>query len=119
MVAEAIDDAVAAGADVINLSFGMDGKPKSKVLKAAFNAAEADVVIVAAVGNNGDDGERFPAGQKNIIGVAATADGDAFLAGFSNHGKRAMVAAPGVDVISTLPAAASAPGVARRWRRRS
>ncbi|MGB5759044.1 MAG: S8 family serine peptidase [Acidimicrobiales bacterium] len=104
VVAEAIDEAVAAGADVINLSFGMDGKPKSKVLKEAFkNAAEAEVVIVAAVGNNSDDGDRFPTGQKNIIGVAATADGDAFLAGFSNYGKRAMVAAPGVDIISTLP----------------
>ncbi len=104
VVAEAINEAVAAGADVISMSFGMDGKTKSKVLKEAFkDAAKADVVIVAAVGNNGDDGDRFPAGEKDVIGVAATADGKDLLARFSNHGKRALVAAPGVDIVSTLP----------------
>lgn len=104
VVAEAIRDAIAAGADVINVSFGMDGKTKSKVLKDAFKSAEkSNVAIVAAVGNQGSKSERFPSREKSIIGVAAMANGNADLADFSNHGKASMVAAPGEDVVSTLP----------------
>lgn len=104
VVAQAINDAVAAGADVINVSFGAEGKTKSKVLKDALkDAAKADVVVVAAAGNEGEDDEQFPALEKDVIGVTAVGLDNTELADFSNHGKSAMLAAPGVDIVSTAP----------------
>ncbi len=103
VVGLAVHDAIDAGADVINISFGIEGKPKSKFLKEAFKRAKKeDVVVVAAVGNHGDDEKRYPANEKNVIGVAALGH-NRIVAQFSNHGKAALVAAPGQDVVSTLP----------------
>jgi len=104
LVAEAVNDAVAAGVDVINVSFGMEDEPTSRVLKDAFKAAEkAGVVVVAAAGNGGSEAKRYPAEAKSVIGVAALGSDGNQLARFSNHGKRALVAAPGEDIVSTLP----------------
>lgn len=103
-VAEAINDAVAAGAKVINLSFGVDGKLDSKVLKSAIkNAMRNEVVIVAAAGNVGTDRQYSPASEKEVLGVGATDAGNGQLADFSNYGKWTLVAAPGVDIVSTVP----------------
>jgi subtilisin family serine protease len=104
VVATAVNDAIDSGVDVINISFGMDGKPKSKVLKEAFKRAKKNnVVVVAAAGNRNTKSDHFPAQEKEVIGVAATRRGNDELAWFSNHGKPAMVAAPGEDIVSTLP----------------
>lgn len=104
VVAEAINDAIAAGADVINVSFGMREKTESKVLREAFeNAARADVVIVAAAGNDGEKYSQYPAETEGVIGVGAMDRENDELADFSNHGKATMVAAPGEDVVSTVP----------------
>jgi subtilisin family serine protease len=104
IIAEAIDDAIAAGADVINVSFGMEAKPKSKVLREAFKSARKhEVSVVAAVGNDGRKTEQYPAREKEVVGVAAMGLGNRELARFSNHGKPALVAAPGVEIVSTLP----------------
>ena len=104
VVALAVNDAIDNGVDVINISFSMEGKPKSKVLKEAFKRAKKNnVVIVAAVGNRNMKSEQFPAREKDVIGVAAASRDNSELAWFSNHGKPAMVAAPGEDVVSTLP----------------
>ncbi len=103
VVGLAVHDAIDAGADVINVSFGMDHKPKSKFLREAFKRAKKEnVVVVAAAGNNGDDEKRYPAHEKDVIGVAAAGRGGV-VTGFSNYGKTALVAAPGQDVVSTLP----------------
>ncbi|MEL7157941.1 MAG: S8 family serine peptidase [Actinomycetota bacterium] len=104
VIAQAIEDAVAAGADVINISFGMEGKPKSKVLRAAFKTARKnEVSIVAAVGNDSRKGHQYPAEDSEVLGVAAMARGNNDLADFSNYGKPAIVAAPGEEIVSTLP----------------
>lgn len=104
LVGLAVHEAIDAGADVINISFGMDKSPKSKFLKEAFKRAKKnDVIVVAAVGNNGGKYKRFPASQKDVIGVAAAGRGNRMLARFSNFGKPALVAAPGEDMVSTLP----------------
>jgi len=104
LVAEAIDDAVAAGADVINMSFGMEEKTKSKVLREALkNAAKADVVIVAAAGNDGEKRKQYPADESDVIGVSAMDEGSEELADFSNHGNVAWVAAPGENIVSAAP----------------
>ena len=105
--AEAIVYAVDNGADVINCSWG--GYGASEIIDEAIEyARKANVLIVAAAGNSGAnvDNEPFwPAGSDspNVITVAAT-DKDDKLAHFSNYGSRTVdLAAPGVDVTSTLP----------------
>jgi subtilisin family serine protease len=104
VIAQAVEDAIAAGADVINISFGMATKPKSKVLREAFKRArEHDVSVVAAVGNDGRKTEQYPAREKEVLGVAAMGRDNRQLAHFSNYGKPAVVAAPGEEVVSTLP----------------
>lgn len=104
VIAEAIDDAVAAGVDVINMSFGMEEKTKSKVVRNAFKrAARADVVIVAAAGNDGEKSSQYPAEDSDVIGVGAMGEGNERLASFSNHGNVALVAAPGENIISAAP----------------
>lgn len=104
LVGLAVHEAIDAGVDVINLSFGMDKTPKSKFLRNAFKRAKKNnVIVVAAVGNRAGKYKRFPASESDVIGVAAAGRGHLTLARFSNFGKPAMVAAPGEDIVSTLP----------------
>jgi subtilisin family serine protease len=103
-VAEAINDAVRNGAQVINMSFGAAGKLESKVIKDAIkNASDHDVVIVVAAGNLGSNAAYSPASDGNVIGVGATTARNDSLAAFSNYGKTAFVAAPGENIVSTVP----------------
>ena len=106
--AEAITYAVDNGAKVINCSWGGEGE--SPVLEEAIAyAAKKGVLIAAAAGNwsmNVDSYKFWPASSEstNVISVAATDDKDK-LAEFSNYGANTVdIAAPGVDVTSTLPA---------------
>jgi len=104
MVAEAIYDAVAAGADVINLSFGTADKIHSKVLDEAVRSAEKrGAVVVAAAGNDGSSSAHYPAAMSGVISVAAQAEDSSDLADFSTRGKWVDLAAPGERVVSTLP----------------
>lgn len=104
IVAEAIHEAIAVGADVINLSFGVDKKVESKVLADALKAAkDANVVVVAAAGNRGSGREHYPAADKDVLGVGALELDTGRLADFSNHGKWVAIAAPGEFVVSTVP----------------
>lgn len=117
-IAEAINYAVAMGADVINMSFG--GTGKSFLVEEALANAFGSCVLVAAAGNDGlptadapDDfmkkADFYPAGYSYVLGVMAT-DQDGNLASFSNwdyynNGGSAEyeITAPGVDIWSTLP----------------
>jgi subtilisin family serine protease len=89
---------------IVNGSFG--GGPSSPATVAAIRAA-ADTLFVFAAANNSMDNDRYPAypcsyPEPNIICVAATDQRDR-LAAFSNYGRRSVdVAAPGVDVLSTI-----------------
>src|SRR5207245_3935961 len=60
-------------------------------------------IVIAAAGNQGSTAASYPAGMANVIGVAATDANDAVTA-ISNTGS-AAVAAPGVDIYATAPAA--------------
>jgi thermitase len=89
------------GARVINLSLG--GPEGSGTLQNAINYAwNKGCVVVAAAGNDGSGSPSYPAFYDNCIAVAATDSNDA-KASFSNHGFWVDVAAPGVDIYSTLP----------------
>ncbi len=107
--AEAIVYAVDKGATVINCSWG--GSDSEVIKDAVDYAAEKGVIMSVSAGNeysSNDDPEwaSYPASYDttNIISVAAS-DRDDQLAEFSNYGEDSVdLAAPGVDVTSTMPA---------------
>lgn len=89
------------GAKVINMSLG--GSQPSSDLEAAVNYAwNHGVVVIAAAGNNGIDSPFYPAYYTNVIAAAATDQNDA-LASFSQYGSWVDVAAPGVNIATTMP----------------
>jgi len=111
-VADAIDYAVAEGAKIINLSFS-GYEADSRLRTAVRKAYEADVLVVAAVGNlssgglNTDRQPVYPAcfgsdGEEDwVLGVAATNREDE-KAIFSNYGSTCVdISAPGEDFYST------------------
>ncbi len=102
--AEAIIDATRAGAHVINLSFGTDGRIESRVVKDALKEAkQAGVTIVAAAGNDASGQKHYPAADKDVLSVGALDAEGTGMAAFSNRGKWVTVAAPGTDLVSTVP----------------
>src|SRR5262249_3899013 len=99
-VAKAIRYAVANGAQVINMSFGLT--EHVRVLRAALEqAAKANVMLIASAGNSNSDTEQAPASLANVLGVAATDLLDR-KAPFSNYGINAGLDAPGVNIVSTF-----------------
>ncbi|MGW4597440.1 type VII secretion-associated serine protease mycosin [Streptomyces sp. NPDC004457] len=107
-LARAITYAVQAGADVINISQdtaeALD--PKNSKLKDAVDyALNRKVVLVASAGNDGLGGNvkvTYPASYEGVLAVAAS-DRNNERAAFSQSGDFVGVAAPGVDMISTVP----------------
>ncbi|MFZ3091916.1 MAG: S8 family serine peptidase [Nitrospirota bacterium] len=104
----AVSYAVTKGARVINASFG-GGSYSQAMYDAINNARSNNVLFVAAAGNDGTNNDTTPAypasyNLDNIISVAATDQNDA-LASFSNRGATSVdLAAPGVNIYSTVPA---------------
>ncbi len=103
-IIEAIDYAIANGAQVVNCSFG--GTTSDPDEQAAFaRLREKGIIAACAAGNYSNDLEIYPASYKldNIISVANTDSTDA-LASTSNYGKIEVdVAAPGNLIYSTFP----------------
>jgi thermitase len=100
-VASGIIWAADSGAKVISMSLG--GSSSSSTLQSAVDYAwSKGVVIVAAAGNNGTSTKVYPAYYTNVIAVAATDQNDA-KASWSSYGSWVDVAAPGVNIYSTLP----------------
>jgi len=98
--AAAIVYAVDNGADIISMSWG--GFYKSQLIKDALDYAYSnDVVLVAAAGNDNFYMKFYPSGYENVISVAATCPNDE-RAVFSNYGEWVDVAAPGVEILSTV-----------------
>lgn len=88
-------------ARAINLSLGSKGK--SRVLEHAVDYAwDHGVVVVAAAGNENTARPRYPAAYKHVISVSATNQQNK-RAPFSNYGSTVDVAAPGVEILSTVP----------------
>jgi subtilisin family serine protease len=96
------------GANVRILSNSWGGGDFSQALLDQINAAaDADMLFVAAAGNNGlpnDIIPMYPASYtaSNVVAVAATTNKDA-RAFFSNYGRNTVhLGAPGADILSTL-----------------
>ncbi len=99
--------ACAHGARVVNASFG--GPDFSQAMLDVIGSPGcANTLFVASAGNDAVDVDASPSypcsfTTANLVCVAAT-DLDGSLASFSNYGPRSVdLAAPGVDVLSTIP----------------
>jgi probable HAF family extracellular repeat protein len=102
-----------ANVRVLNNSWGGDGYSQA-MLDEINRAKDADMLFVAAAGNNGvslDAAPEFPASYstydaRSVITVAATNNIDAlapFSGSASNYGRfSAHLGAPGLDIMSTL-----------------
>ncbi|MFH8422196.1 type VII secretion-associated serine protease mycosin [Streptomyces sp. NPDC018038] len=106
-MAEAVTWAVAKGADVINISQDTTSRlgPETDLAKAVAEAVRKDVVVVASAGNDGMDGKAkltYPAAFPGVLAVASS-DRNNERAAFSQAGPMVGIAAPGVDIVSTVP----------------
>ena len=92
------------GAKVISMSLGggESATLKNAVAAAWENGSSTGSVLVAAAGNDGDGTLNYPAAYPEVVSVAATDHNDA-RATFSNANADVEVAAPGVNVLSTIP----------------
>jgi subtilisin family serine protease len=100
-IAQAIDFAISAGAQVLNMSFSGPADPV--VGQMTQVALARGRIVVAAAGNNGPSAApSWPAAIPGVIAVTATGPDDQLYAG-ANHGSYISVAAPGVDVLSIAP----------------
>ena len=100
-VADGIAWAASHGAKVLSMSLG--GPSSSQAITDAVNLAiKNNVVVVAAMGNDGNSNVSYPAGIKGVMAVGATDSSDK-IAGFSQFGPHISVSAPGVKILSTFP----------------
>jgi serine protease len=100
-IVQGINWAIEQKVDAVNMSLG--GPMTQRSQRDAVNAANASgVVIVAASGNDGKNVVSFPAAEDNALAVGAI-DATLLHAAFSNWGPELDIAAPGVDVLSSVP----------------
>ena len=122
-IAKGIDQAVADGCDLVNLSFG--GRTPDPVISAAVeDARAAGSLCIAAAGDSGRGPVRYPAADElavavSVLGRIGTFPDDAaavddiaepfgddeaeFIGAFSNMGPQIDFTGPGIGVISTYP----------------
>ena len=99
----ALHEATTAGVRVLNLSLG--GTASSQTEAILFRRLrEHDVVVVAAMGNEYQEGNpvEYPAAYDGVLAVGAVAE-TLRRSTFSNTGEHIGLVAPGSDVLSTLP----------------
>lgn len=93
----------AARARIVNLSVGGEGEDpiETELIQDCLNAGG---IVVAAMGNARDLGNptMYPAVLEEVIAVGAV-DARGNVAEFSNYGEHILLAAPGVDIRSTVP----------------
>lgn len=89
-------------AQVLNLSLGGEKDPAE--IDILRDVIAAGVVVIAAMGNEYDEGNptEYPAAIAEVCAVGATDELDK-RAGFSNTGRHIDLVAPGVGILSTTP----------------
>ena len=93
-----LEYAIAAGADVINVSWGATAMiPEQRAI--LDRAISQGIIIVASAGNDGGSNPIYPAAYGPVIAVGATNNEDV-KADFSNYGTWVDVMAPGVNIYS-------------------
>ncbi|RKQ85002.1 subtilase family protein [Solirubrobacter pauli] len=108
---EAIGKAVAAGAAVINMSYGSPSRCAAEWVQLYFAIAKG-IIPVAAAGNEFQQGNplEFPASLPHVVTVAATTP-DGRSASFSNANAAVDLSAPGVGIMTAVPPALDTDGV--------
>lgn len=97
-------------ANVISMSLGGGGACSASEQAAINFATSRGVTVVVAAGNDNADATNYsPASCNGVITVAAT-DSLGKRASFSNFGSKVEIAAPGVDIYSTVNLGATTPG---------
>ncbi|MDR2373773.1 MAG: type VII secretion protein EccB [Bifidobacteriaceae bacterium] len=115
-LAAGISAAVAAGADIINISMSTD-TDHAGVREAVAAAQAAGALVVAAAGNvqdaggtanppwYGPDGSvyqvRYPAAYDAVVGVAAASTETGLVGAGALHGPQVDISAPGTNIVST------------------
>jgi len=104
MYRRALIDCHDRGVAVVNLSIGGPEKPDFVEEQAFSRLVSAGTTIVAAMGNERQEGNiiSYPAAIPGVIAVGATGISDR-VASFSNRGNHISICAPGVAIWSTLP----------------
>ncbi|NNE35026.1 MAG: S8 family serine peptidase [Rhodothermales bacterium] len=90
---------------VVNMSLGedIDSEEMTALDEAVKVGSEAGITFVVSAGNAGKDARKFtPAHVDEAITVGAY-DMDGRFAGFSNHGPKVDLLAPGASVVSLAP----------------
>jgi len=100
-LAQGIIHATDQGARVISMSLG-GGEDSGLVHDAVRYAYSHGVLLVAAAGNSASRVKSYPAAYDEVVAVAAIDEYDN-PAAFSNWGEWIELAAPGVDIYSTMP----------------
>ena len=95
-----ISYAIAAGADVISMSWGGPGFSQTGQ-NLVNQAANQGIVMVAAAGNSNTNTQYYPAAYNNVISVASSTQNDT-RSSFSNYGNWVDITAPGSGIFSTL-----------------
>jgi subtilisin family serine protease len=93
------------GVKIINLSFGAiypEGTTDPLLADAIRRAQEADALVVASAGNDGDyTAKHYPSCFEGVLGVGAVSD-DGTKAKFSNTGPCVDLVAPGESLTTTF-----------------
>ncbi|MEM6765806.1 MAG: S8 family serine peptidase [Bacteroidota bacterium] len=102
---EGIDYAIAAKADIVNMSFG--GRGFSITVSRLIEVGhQQGIIFVASSGNSGEDEANYPAAYPFVISVGATTVTDR-VANFSTVHSSVDVMAPGVQIRTTAVSAGS------------
>jgi len=90
-----------AGSNVISMSLG--GSMKNRTEETTFaSLLTSGILSIAAAGNAGNTTMSYPAGYSSVVSVAAIDENEQW-ATFSQYNKDVEIAAPGVNVLSTVP----------------
>ena len=105
-IARAIRFAADHNAQVINLSIEFDTHPTARdipdVIAAINYATRKGALVVAAAGNDAQDGVAYPARTANALAVGASTE-HGCLSDFSDYGAGLDIVAPGGGSDSTIP----------------
>lgn len=94
-------ECVDAGANVINMSLGGGGAQQS-FQDAIDDAHSKGILVFAAAGNSGRSAKEYPASYNHVTSVASITESYT-KSSFSTFNNAVDIAAPGSDVLSTLP----------------
>ena len=85
--------------DIINMSFGTH-TDSPLLYQAVKTAADAGILMIAAAGNNKNDGVEYPAAYNEVIAVGSV-DNNADISDFSAIGEAIELVAPGEEIAAT------------------